>query len=256
MNDQNPPTNPLAKSLQLLWEGLPDPEKGPKPKLTLEQIVAAGVDLADAEGIDALSMRKLAQKLGVGTMSLYRYVPSKKELMNLMLDAVVGPSSARSAAPASGWRAFLARTAYEGRELYLNHPWTLQVNWSRPVLGPNSVADLELFMSGLNDLPLSDKHKMGLATTLDSYVMGTVRQELLWQNAASDSGMTDEEFWSYQVPTLTHAFASGRFPVMASLSEDTFGATWEETFDFGLQLILDGLEQQLSHSPLEDNGGA
>lgn len=81
--------NPLEKSLQLLWEGLPEPEKGPKPKLTLEQIVAAGIELADNEGVEALSMRKLAQQLDVGTMSLYRYVPSKDDLLNLMLDAAV-----------------------------------------------------------------------------------------------------------------------------------------------------------------------
>lgn len=243
MSDQNP----LAKSLQLLWGGLPEPEKGPKPKLTLEQIVAAGVELADAEGIEALSMRKLAQKLDVGTMSLYRYVPSKTELLNLMLDTVVGPSHARMTAPEQGWREFLTTTAYEARQLYLEHPWALQANWSRPVLGPNSVADLELFMTGLKDQPLSDQEKMNLATAIDSYVLGTVRQELLWLNAASESGMTDEEFWSYQLPTLERAMASGRFPILAQSSEDMFTSTWEQTFDFGLQLILDGLEKRLAH---------
>lgn len=242
--------NPLATSLRLLWEGLPDPEKGPKPKLTLEQVVSAGIALADSEGLEALSMRRLAQRLGVGTMSLYRYVPSKDELLNLMLDAVVGPSPEREASRTAGWRAFLRTTAQEARQLYLNHPWTMQANWSRPVLGPNSVADLDLFMSGLQDLALSDQEKMNLAGALDSYVMGAVRQELLWTNAAAESGMTDEEFWTYQVPALEKAMSSGRFPTLAQLETDAFDGTYEESFTLGLQLLLDGLEARLClHSP-------
>ncbi|TLP97434.1 TetR/AcrR family transcriptional regulator [Nesterenkonia salmonea] len=238
MNDQNP----LTRSLQLLWNGLPEPEKGPKPKLRLDQIVEAGVALADAEGLEALSMRRLARVLDVGTMSLYRYVPSKTELLNLMLDSVVGPSQHRLSLVGGDWRTFLTATVHEGRRLYLNHPWTLQANWSRPVLGPNSVADLELFMAGVKDLPLSDQRKMDLATVLDSYAQGTVRQEMMWINAASESGMTDDEFWGYQVPTLEREMTSGRFPMMAALDNETFNSTWEESFEFGLQLLLDGLE--------------
>ncbi|NDK32676.1 TetR/AcrR family transcriptional regulator [Nesterenkonia haasae] len=240
--------NPLTTSLQLLWNGLPDPEKGPKPKLTLNQIVSAGVSLADAEGLDALSMRRLARALNVGTMSLYRYVPSKTELLNLMLDSVVGPSQQRLSSVDGGWRSFLTATVHAGRRLYLDHPWTLQANWSRPVLGPNSVADLELFMTGVRELPLSDQRKMDLATVLDSYAQGTARQEMMWINAAADSGMTDDEFWSYQLPTLEKEMTSGRFPMMAALDEETFNSTWDESFEFGLQLLLDGLENDIRRS--------
>lgn len=237
--------NPLARSLQLLWEGLPERAKGPKSRLTLGQIVTAGIELADTDGIEALSMRKLAQKLDVGTMSLYRYVPSKAELLDLMLDAVVGPSQARRTAAERGWREFLSTTARETRKLYITHSWALQVNWSRPVLGPNSVADLNLFLTGVKNLSLSDQEKMNLATVIDSYVTGTVRQELLWLNASSESGMSDDEFWTYQLPTLNRVMSSGRFPAMAELSENTFDSTWEENFEFGLELILDGLETRL-----------
>ncbi|MFD6857634.1 TetR/AcrR family transcriptional regulator [Rhodococcus sp. NPDC060090] len=237
--------NPLARSLQLLWEGLPERAKGPKSRLTLGQIVTAGIELADTDGIEALSMRKLAQKLDVGTMSLYRYVPSKAELLDLMLDAVVGPSQARRTAAERGWREFLATTARETRKLYITHSWALQANWSRPVLGPNSVADLNLFLTGVKNLSLSDQEKMNLATVIDSYVIGTVRQELLWLNASSESGMSDDEFWTYQLPTLNRVMSSGRFPAMAELSENTFDSTWEENFEFGLELILDGLETRL-----------
>lgn len=242
MNDENP----LSRALGLLWDGLPESDRGPRPKLTLQQVVEAGIRLADAEGIEALSMRKLAQSLNVGTMSLYRYVPSKSELLDLMLDAVVGPSESRKTAVDAGWRAFLATTAREARELYLTHPWTLQANWSRPVLGPNSVADLELFMHGVAALSLGDREKMDLATAIESYVMGSARQELLWLTASSESGLSDDEFWAHQAPTLTRAMESGRFPAMAQMSEDTFDSSWEESFEFGLQLLLDGIEARLA----------
>lgn len=238
MSDQNP----LEKSLQLLWQGLPEPKRGPAPLLSLEQIVEAGITLADAEGLQALSMRRLAQKLDVGTMSLYRYVPSKSELLNLMLDAVVGPEHQQLTARQEGWRKFLEVTAWGDRTLYLEHPWALQASWTRPVLGPNSMADMELNLSGLTDLPFSDREKMSLVTALDSYVMGAVRQELLWQNAAAESQMDDEQFWGHQIPTMEAAMASGQYPAMANLAEDAFDGSWEESFSFGLQLLLDGLE--------------
>lgn len=234
--------NPLEKSLQLLWEGLPESKKGPKPLLSLAQIVDAGIEISDAEGLHALSMRRLAQRLKVGTMSLYRYVPSKAELLNLMLDAVVGPDAHQLKASEEGWRRFLEVTAWGDRKLYLEHPWVLQSSWTRPVLGPNSMADMELNLSGLQDLPFSDREKMNLVTSLDSFVMGAVRQELLWQNAAAESDMTDDQFWEHQIPNMEAAMASGRYPAMADLAEDTFDGSWEESFSFGLQLMLDGLE--------------
>ena len=242
MNEQNP----VVQSLKLLWEGLPEPKKGPKPTLTLEQIVQAGVELADQEGLDAVSMRKLAQKLGVGAMSLYRYVPSKTELLNLMLDAVSGPDPTRESAFARGWRAGLEAVGRGGRAQYLAHPWLLQVNWTQPVLGPNSMADMELIFDGLREMPLSDQQKMQAIVALDSYVTGAVRQEILSHRAASESGMTDEDFWQSQAPILEGIFATGRFPVMAALSEDTFAGTWEEHFELGLELLLDGVEKQVA----------
>ena len=242
MNEQNP----VVQTLKLLWEGLPEPKKGPKPTLTLEQIVQAGVELADQEGLDALSMRKLAQRLGVGAMTLYRYVPSKTELLNLMLDAVSGPDPERESAFAQGWRAGLEAVGRGGRAQYLTHPWLLQVNWSQPVLGPNSMADMELIFDGLREVPLSDQQKMQAIVALDSYVTGAVRQEILSHRAASESGLTDEQFWESQAPILEEIFASGRFPVMAALAEDTFAGTWEEHFELGLELLLDGVEKQVT----------
>lgn len=239
--------NPLADSHRLLWEGLPESRKGPRPALTLEQIVTAGITLADAEGVEALSMRKLSAELGVGTMSLYRYVPTKHELLNLMLDHVLASQLGRTE-PGAPWRETLTAMAEHGRAMYLKHPWLLQVNWSRPVLGPNAIAQMEETVAGLTELPFSDQETMMVVSALDAYVTGAVREEILYAQAAAESGLTEEEFWGYQLPVLEQAMESGQFPAMAALDEDVFDAGWEDSFALGLQLMLDGIEERVARS--------
>ena len=243
--------NPLAHSHRLLWEGLSESRKGPRPTLTLEQIVTAGITLADAEGVDALSMRKLSAELGVGTMSLYRYVPNKHELLNLMLDHVLASQIGRTE-PGAPWRDTLTAMAEHGRAMYLRHPWLLQVNWSRPVLGPNAIAQMEESVAGLAELPFGDQEKMMVVSAVDAYVTGSVREEILYAQAAAESGLTEEEFWSYQVPVLVRAMESGQFPAMAALSEDVFDAGWEKSFALGLQFMLDGIEQRVRRRAAAD----
>lgn len=237
--------NPLALSHQLLWEGLPEPTRGPKPTLTLDHIVAAAIDLTDRQGLAALSMRRLADELGVGTMSLYRYIPGKEQLLDLMLDRVSAPQRPAG----STWRDTLESSAWEGRRLYLRHSWLLQINWTRPVLGPNSILGLEVTLSGLHDLPFSDQEKLMVVSLLDSFVTGSARSEVQWASAREETGITDEEFWSLQLPWLTRAMESGDYPTMAGLSEDTFDAGWDETFAMGLDLLLDGIAQRIQQHP-------
>src|SRR5690606_39154128 len=220
------------------------PSRGPRRTLTLERIVETAITIADAEGLDALSMRRLARDLDVGTMSLYRYVPDKAVLLDLMLDRLSAPGPREDYADRP-WREVLERNAVGGRELYLAHPWLMQVNWTRPVLGPSSTGGMELLMSQLAGLPLSDQEKMMIVSTVDGYVTGTVRQEIQYNAAVAEAGMSDEEFWSAQLPFLERAMNSGDYPTMAGMSEDTFDAGWEQTFRFGLRLLLDGLEREL-----------
>lgn len=241
MTEENPP----AASHRLLWEGLPQTRKGPRPALTLEQIVSAAVGIADTQGIDALSMRNLATALDMSPMALYRYIPGKTELLDLMLDAVgVAPVKASVAAD-GGWRAVLEASAWQGRALYLRHRWLLQVNASRTPIGPNSLTELEALMSGLAGTPFTDQEKIMVMSLLDGYVAGTARQEVLYERAAEESGLSDEEFWGAQLPVMERAMASGRFPTMARMADDSFDGGWAETFALGLTSLLDGLELEV-----------
>jgi AcrR family transcriptional regulator len=232
----------VRRSMELLWGGDGEavrPAPGPKPSLTLDRIVEAAITLADRDGIDGVSMRRVAAELGVGTMSLYRYVPGKAELLALMLDRVEAPDEAGPVGPS--WRDTVEAVARGTYRLYLAHPWLLQVNWTRPVLGPNSVANLEKSMRGLDGLGLTGQERIAVVMMVDAYVVGQARQRIQYEAVTVQSGLSDEEFWAQQYPYLEKAMMSGRYPAMAALDENTFGLGWEESFDFGLARILDGM---------------
>lgn len=230
----------LHRSLELLWGAQERPTRGPKPSLTLDRVVDAAITVADEHGVDGLSMRCVARALGVGTMSLYRYVPGKSELLDLMLDRICAPDRA-ACPPGSDWRAQLAAVARGSRALYLAHPWLLQVNWARPVLGPNSLAGMEQVTAALAGLGLTDQERISVMITIDGLVVGVVRSELMYARAAEETGISDEEFWARHYPVLEKAMASGAYPAMAALSEDSFNMGWEDSFEWGLQRLLDGL---------------
>jgi AcrR family transcriptional regulator len=230
----------IVRTLELLWDTGKRPSRGPKPGLTLDQIVEAAVRIADAEGLEAVSMRRLSTELGTGTMSLYRYVPGKGELLDLMLDRVQRTAEDESAF-GEGWRDALEALARETLALYRRHPWLLQVNQTRPVLGPGAVEGMEKVLVRIKPMGLADRELISAVILIDSYVVGAARTQLYAQEAERKSGLTDAEFWQAQTPALEKAMASGRYPVLASLDEDAFGTDFDH-FEFGLQRILDGLE--------------
>ncbi|WP_067836678.1 TetR/AcrR family transcriptional regulator [Nocardia lijiangensis] len=229
----------LARTLDLLWDTGHRPSRGPKPTLTLDRIVEAAVRVADAEGLAAVTMRRVATELGTGTMSLYRYLPGKAELLDLMLDRVQQPPEGEP--PSEGWRATLREFAYESLEMYRRHPWLLQVNQTRPVLGPGALAGMEHLLTGIKPMGLADPEMISVLVMISGYVSGVARTQLSEQEAERTTGMTDAEFWEVQSPVLGKALSTGRYPIMASLSEAAFDPSFDH-FDFGLQRILDGLE--------------
>ncbi|MBR8642280.1 TetR/AcrR family transcriptional regulator [Streptomyces tuirus] len=231
----------IARTLELLWDTGRRPSRGPKPTLTLDRIVEAAVQVADAEGLEGLSMRRVAGELGTGAMSLYRYVPGKAELLDLMLDRVQRPSDDPADLGAGDWRSALETLGRETLALYRRHPWLLQVNQSRPVLGPSALDGMEKVLTRIRPMGLTDPELVSAIIMIDGYVVGAARSQLYEQEAERRTGLTDAQFWQAQVPMLEKAMASGRYPVMASLSEDAFGSDFDH-FEFGLQRILDGLE--------------
>ncbi|MFF6927926.1 MULTISPECIES: TetR/AcrR family transcriptional regulator [Streptomyces] len=253
-----------ARSLELLWGGGERPSRGPKPGLTLDRIVTAAVAVADAEGLSAVSMRRLSTELGTGTMSLYRYVPGKAELLDLMLDRVLGeplPAPREEAAEAAGtdtagsdtagsdtagsgaldWRAAVDTMARSYLDNLRRHPWLLKINQARTVLGPSALRGLELALGGLRGMGLRDPELIGVIITVNSFVEGLARTQADAAEAVRQTGLSDEEFWDRQRPYLERAMLSGAYPMMATMAEDTFSADFDH-FEFGLRRLIAGFE--------------
>ncbi|MBG0854421.1 TetR/AcrR family transcriptional regulator C-terminal domain-containing protein [Streptomyces spinoverrucosus] len=231
----------IQRTLELLWDTGPRPSRGPRPTLTLDRIVEAAVRIADAEGLEAVSMRRVAAELGTGAMSLYRYVPGKAELLDLMLDRVQRPSADPADFGDGGWRAALEALGRGTLDLYRRHPWLLQVNQSRPILGPGAIEGMEKVLSRIRPMGLADRELVSAIILVDSYVVGAARTQVHQEEAEHRTGLTDAEFWEAQVPVLEKVMASGRYPIMASLDENTWNPDFDH-FEFGLQRLLDGLE--------------
>ncbi|WP_329273418.1 TetR/AcrR family transcriptional regulator [Streptomyces sp. NBC_01451] len=236
----------IARTLELLWDTGARPSRGPRPGLTIDRIVETAVRIADEEGLDAVSMRRVSTELGTGTMSLYRYVPGKGELLDLMLDRVQRRSPATPGAPTppaddGGWRGTLEAMARSTLDLYRRHPWLLQVNQSRPILGPGTLDGLESVLTRIRPMGLPDPELVSAVVMVDGYVVGAARTQVHQREAERRTGLPDREFWRAQLPFLEGIMATGRYPALASLTEDTFDPAFDH-FEFGLQRVLDGLE--------------
>jgi AcrR family transcriptional regulator len=231
----------IHRSLALMWDLAEKPTRGPKPMLTLDWIVTAAIEIADAEGLEALSMRRVADALGVGTMSLYRYVPGKAELLDLMLDRISGPDPSVDSL-GDDWRSAMEALGRDMWRLYTRHPWLPFVDQSRPLLGPNSLDGFELALRGLTDSGLTSQQQVNAISVLEAFVSSAARLHNNAVTAEQRTGMSAEEFWRAQTPVLEKAMSSGRYPLVAALDDDAFAATAEEFFEFGLQRLLDGLE--------------
>jgi len=235
------------RSIDLLW-GLPEPgRRGPKPRYSAEQVVAAAVAVADVEGLQAISVRRIAQELGVSPMSIYTYVPSKAELVGLMFDRVLGETSGPPP-EGQGWREALVFVAHERWRLTERHPWMLDLALHRPPLGPNLVARHELALRILDATGLDDLTKDLVIDVLHSFLVGALLEAREAREAERVSGMTDEQWFAMAEPALTARLEAERFPLVLRLGEAWRAADkavvadpiWR--FEFGLGVVLDGIE--------------
>jgi AcrR family transcriptional regulator len=227
----------------------------------VEQIIGTAIRIADAEGLAALSMRRVGEELGVTAMSLYTYVPSKAELVDVMIDTALGefePDSAAGdtagsaagdtagGAAADGWRERLERVARQNWDLYRRHPWMLQTSMSRPVLGPNLVARYDHELRAVYGVGLSDVDMDLVVTLLSNYVRGAVRTALEAAEAERRTGMSEEQWWATYAPLLERVFDGDAYPVAARVGaaageEFQSAIVPERAFEFGLQRVLDGI---------------
>ena len=232
------------RSIELLW-GLQEPKRrGPKPRLQVAEIVRAAIAIADGEGIAALSMRRVADALGVAPMSLYSYVPGKAELLDLMLDTVLGETPRP---PIADWRSGLAAIARSNWDLYHRHPWMLHIAAYRPPLGPNLIAKYEYELSAVEGVGLSDLDMDHVVALVGAYVAAAARGSVEAAMAERETGVSDIDWWAANAPLLDQVLDASRFPIasrVGSASGEEYAApsSPDTAFAFGLERILDGIE--------------
>jgi AcrR family transcriptional regulator len=226
----------LPRGLASMWGRTDGVRPGPRPALTVADLAAAGTAIADAEGLAAVSMSRVAKALGYTTMSLYRYVESKDDLVAVLVDHAYGPPDL---APAADWRPGLQAWAHALRDRLREHPWVLHVVIHEPPLGPNQLAWMDLGLRCLSGTGLTEQEKLSTLLLLDVFVRG--------QTTLATS-MTPEQdvAWGRRMATLIDA---ERFPALcaaaASGSLDDEDDQLSGEFAFGLDTVLDGVAARL-----------
>jgi AcrR family transcriptional regulator len=233
------------RSLELLWGIEKKASRGPKPTLRVEQIARAAIEAADAEGLEALSMQRVAERLGFSTMSLYRYVASKDELIEVMLDVAGGEPPELDTAT-EGWRPLLERWAWELLATYRRHPWMVRIALSGPPLGPNQIAWFEAGLRAISGTGLNQGEMISTILLVSVYVRSEARFTLEMVQAEQYTGVAPAAWGMAYGRLLRTVVEADRFPtlfaLMASGVFDEPNGNPDDDLEFGLQRILDGVE--------------
>lgn len=243
---RRPARSDPARSLSLLWGPKTNPSRS---GLTLRRIMDAAIELADRKGWDAVTMRSVADRVGVATMSLYSHVPGKQDLAELVIDATYGELYERVEEPseaAGGWRGGMTLVADRNWSLFQRHPWLLDAVGARPVLGPNVSMKYEAELRPLDGLGLTDVEMDSVLNLVLSHVESTARMQVRLARSQESSGMTDAEWWLERAPLMFQLIDSTRFPIGSRVGQaagEAHNATASPThaLTFGLERILDGV---------------
>jgi AcrR family transcriptional regulator len=222
----------------------PLPER--RPRLTREAVVEAAMQLADAEGLGAVSIRRVAAQLGARTMSLYTYIARKEDLLDLMADEVAGEVLIEGSLPAD-WRKAITLIARREREVARRHPWMVELLGRQPRFGPNALRHAEQTAAALSGLRLSALAAWQVATAVDHLVLGQVVFD-----ATQLHGTAAVERSERLVQYFRELSRTGDFPHLAPLLAD--GVPTEDSFEQGLGWLLDGIALQHGGGQEQDGG--
>jgi AcrR family transcriptional regulator len=229
-----------------VWARPERTSRGRARALSRQQIVEAAITIADREGLDALTMRRVAQQLGAGTMSLYWHVRNKDELIELMRDQVAGEHTLQ---PSGDWRSDLARFARDTRAMFLRHPWLASVAFGTPPLGPNSLRQDELTMAAMSSLGVDLQTQGAIGATVYFFVFGFVLRELAQDQLQQRTGVTIQQWRAEVGPYIQQQLATGRYPNLQRAYTSGGDLDNDAAFEFILTFILDAVAAQLPKQP-------
>ena len=236
-------TSPQGEVRPPIWLRPERGVRGPRPAHSRADIASAAIRIADTEGIEAVSLRRVAGEMGTGTTTLYRYIATKDELFDLMIDSAIGE---REPPPPTGaWQADLRAIAHEHRAMVLRHPWLATLPATRPALGPNSLAWLDAAYATVDVLDLDADEVLAQVGTLLTFVRGHVLDELAEQETARRSGVDMPTWLAAQAQYGELIIGSGNYPhlsrVMIEAETPHADDRYERAFRRGLDHILTGL---------------
>lgn len=250
-----------ARILELLWRVDAKPSR---TGLSVDAIVDAAIELADANGLESVSMRNVAEHLGVGAMSLYTHVPGREELADLMIDRARADLYSHVDEPSSvvgGWRPAMRFVAQRNWALYQRHSWLLEAEGARPVLGPHTNDKYEAEVRPLDGIGLGDVEIDSVLTLVLTHVSGTARALAGVTRVKEQSGMSDAQWWAATAPILGRVMDRERFPVssrVGTAAATSYDAASDpvHAYRFGLECILDGVEGLMSRGRPADRSCA
>ncbi|WP_283135164.1 TetR/AcrR family transcriptional regulator [Rhizohabitans arisaemae] len=222
-----------------IWMRPERPARGPKPAYSRAQITEAAIRIADAEGLEAATMRRIAAEIGAGAMSLYRYVPSRDDLIELIADRLQGEIDVEGM-PSGDWRADLTRYAHGLRAMWLRHPWIVTVNRSLPSFGPNQLLLIERVVGALDaHVPIDEN--LALMGILNGYVESAVREEISLAEEVRRSGVSEPEWMARSSPRVRQLLASGEHPIFTKVVIEARQPhlSRDDRFRHGLERVLD-----------------
>jgi AcrR family transcriptional regulator len=247
-----------ARDAEPIWAR---PEPGSRsPRFSRELIAAKAMEIADADGIEAVSMRRVASELGAGTMTLYHYVGSKQELLDLMDDAMMAELLVDPKSLEGDWRDALRAIARASIETWARHPWLQEVAGRRPSIGPNGMRHVDQSLQAVADTGLSRERKLEIISQVDDYVAGYIQRERALI-ATPDTGAWNENWNEIIQPFsdyLNEQLAGGDYPYLEEfLGDDDLativrqiveGSAPMDRFERGLDRLLDGVELEIKRA--------
>ncbi|MEV8020312.1 TetR/AcrR family transcriptional regulator C-terminal domain-containing protein [Streptomyces sp. NPDC086554] len=226
-----------SRTARLLWDQPPKPRRGPKPALSLDRIARAGSEIADTEGLAAVSMQRIAGLLDVTKMALYRYVPGKAELVALMVEATIGEAPLPDG-PRGDWRQQLDDWARQLATVFHRHPWLLDATVGPRIMGPGELAWMEQALAALDGTGLTGAERMDAVVLLSGHVREITQQA----RAAGPAGAAEAQL-SDTLGELMRTHGECYPALTAALTSAAQHGGQDQALEFGLQRILDGLGQ-------------
>lgn len=234
-------STPKSGSKDSVWLRPARKPRTERPQLSQERIINTAIELLDEQGLEGLSLRRLADRLGSGVTSLYWYVNTKEDLLELAVDAILADAT-QFDGPSGNWRADIRELALRFREIILRHPWTASLFGQFLGIGPNALAYSESVLGVLGQTGLTGERLDGALSAIFYYVVGSAISDSVWLKTLQRAGIEGTD-WDEFLKVNAEIASSNQSPIVAAYIEQFGGEDVDRRFSVGLEAILNGIEQ-------------